>query len=62
MKCINCEKELTGDEIGLYRKLFGRALTECKCINCVSEYLDVSVDTLENKIREFKSYGCRLFG
>lgn len=61
MKCLQCGKELTKDEIGLYRKLFGRGAKEFKCINCVSKYLDVPKEVLEKKICEFKQYGCSLF-
>ena len=59
--CIKCQKPLTKDEIGLHKKLFNRAATEYMCINCISSYIEVPTDILENKITEFKNAGCTLF-
>lgn len=61
MQCMECGKELTPDEIGLYRKLFNRASETCKCIDCVSSYLSVDKGLLYQKIEEYKAMGCTLF-
>lgn len=59
--CKNCKRKLTGDEIGLHKKLFNRGADSFFCIDCCAEYFQVSVETLEKKIRQFKDMGCTLF-
>lgn len=60
-QCRKCGRTLTRDEIGLYRKLFNRAADSFFCISCISEYLDISTELLEQKIQQFKEMGCTLF-
>lgn len=31
------------------------------CMDCLADYLDVTVDDLNEKIEEFKDEGCKLF-
>lgn len=59
--CKNCGRKLTGDEIGLHKKLFNRAADSFFCIDCCAEYFQVGVGTLEKKIQLFKDMGCTLF-
>ena len=60
--CVSCCKEkLSKDEIGVNKKLLGESVSEYYCINCLAEYLEVSVEALEEKIEEFKEQGCTLF-
>lgn len=59
--CRNCGRKLTGDEIGLHRKLVNRGADSFFCIDCCAEHFEVSVETLEKKIRQFKDMGCTLF-
>lgn len=59
--CRNCGRKLTGDEIGLHRKLFNRGADSFLCIDCCAEYFQVSVKLLEKKIGQFKEMGCTLF-
>lgn len=62
IECARCSKRLTGDEIGLYRKLFGRGAERgFICIDCCAEYLSVPREMLEKKIELWKSMGCTLF-
>ena len=60
-QCRKCGRALTPDEEGLYRKLFNRAADSFLCISCTADYLEVSTDLLEEKIRQFKKMGCTLF-
>ncbi|MCM1058265.1 MAG: hypothetical protein NC517_11755 [Firmicutes bacterium] len=60
--CKKCGRLLTDDEIGLHKKLFNRAAVSFMCISCCAEYLDVTRELLEEKIRQFKEMGCTLFG
>ncbi len=60
-ECIKCGRKLTYDEIGLHRKLFNRAAEKYMCIDCCSDYLEVPVSLLKDKISYFKEIGCTLF-
>lgn len=60
--CVVCSKSpLTRDEIGLTKKLIDQKTTSFYCLPCLSEYLEVTVDELLDKIEEFKKEGCTLF-
>ncbi len=61
MKCEVCGAELTRDEIGLSRKLLGRASKACRCINCLSAAFRVGVPELQALIDRFKAAGCTMF-
>lgn len=61
-KCKICLKDtLTKDEIGINKKLLGPDIHEYFCINCLADYLDCTVEEIEDKINEFKEEGCTLF-
>jgi len=47
--------------IGLNKKFLGRKIVNFYCMDCLADYLEVSVDELLEKIEEFKSEGCKLF-
>lgn len=59
--CKKCGKELTHDEIALYRKIYNRGAKDFLCISCSSQYLEVSEELLLTKMQEFKDMGCTLF-
>jgi len=60
--CSVCGKEnISFNEIGLCRKLINRNIEKFMCINCLAEYLEITVEELEAKIEEFKGQGCILF-
>ncbi len=59
--CKKCGKELSGNDIGLTKKLINRGSTEFLCINCIAEKFDCSKELLEEKITQFKESGCTLF-
>jgi len=61
MKCCECNQSLVKDEIALSVKLLGKNNEDLYCINCLSEYLECSVNDLLIKIQEFKELGCTLF-
>lgn len=62
IKCIVCGKEgLDKDTVGLNKKLLSKNITEFYCLNCFAEYLDCTVEDLQDKIEEFKEEGCTLF-
>jgi len=59
--CIKCGGKLTRDDMGLHRKLINRGAREFMCINCLADKYHVSVERMEEKIRQFKEQGCTLF-
>ncbi|HQE50260.1 MAG TPA: hypothetical protein PKI14_16795 [Fervidobacterium sp.] len=64
-KIIDCyicgKKNLTRNEIGLNKKLIGNEVKKFHCLQCLADYLEVSVEELEERITEFKDAGCSLF-
>lgn len=60
--CCCCGKiNLDKNSIGLNKKLLGKDVTNCMCIDCLADYLGVTVEELLDKIEEFKEEGCKLF-
>lgn len=60
-KCIKCGAKLSGDDIGITKKLINRGATEFMCIHCIAEYFGVSEELVRKKIEEYRAYGCSLF-
>lgn len=61
VNCFVCEKEISFNEVGLNKKLIGENLKKFHCIQCLADYLEISVEDLEERITEFKDSGCILF-
>ena len=59
--CYQCGKELSGDEIGIHKKMINRGATEFLCIDCLSQLTGLKVETLKKKIEQFRAMGCTLF-
>ena len=59
--CMKCNRQLTSDEIGLFKKLVNRGSQQFMCLSCMSEYFEVSEAALSKKIEEYKKIGCTLF-
>ena len=60
--CFVCGKEnLTRNEIGLNKKLLGRGIRKFHCMDCLAEYLGLSLEELEERIQSFKDSDCKLF-
>ena len=49
------------DEIGLFKKLVNRGADKFMCIECMSEYFEVSESALRDKIEQYRNMGCTLF-
>lgn len=60
-KCIVCNSNVEGDVIGLNKKLIGSDIKKFFCLECLSNYLDVTPEELLDKVQEFKDQGCTLF-
>lgn len=62
VSCVSCGKpDIEKDEIGINIKLLGKQIENYYCLECLADYLEVSVDELLAKIEEFKEEGCELF-
>ena len=60
-QCFQCDRQLTADEIAVYRKLVNRMADQFLCKACLAAYFDVSEDKIDKKIEQFKRIGCLLF-
>lgn len=62
VSCVSCGKEaLAKNEIGINKKLLGEQIESFYCMDCLADYLGVSVQDILDKIEEFKDQGCKLF-
>lgn len=63
-ECQYCHAELSRNEVGLNKKLFESDAKKGKlsCMSCMAEMLETTVEELEEKVQEFKTQGCKLFG
>lgn len=60
--CIACHKEITEkDTIGINKKLLGTKIKNFYCLDCFANYLETTVEDLNEKIEEFRNEGCKLF-
>ena len=60
-KCSVCENEADKMAIALCKKIINRNAKKFYCISCLANYLDTTVEELEEKAAEFKEEGCTLF-
>lgn len=62
IKCVICSKKIEEKNvIGLNKKLLGTDIINFYCMECLADYLEVTIDDLNDKIDEFKDEGCKLF-
>lgn len=60
--CVSCGKALLKkNEIGINKKLLGEKTQVYYCMDCLADYLEVSVQDILDKIEEFREQGCKLF-
>ena len=60
--CVICgRQELDRDTIEINQKLLGRKIDNYYCMECLADYLECTVEELQEKIEEFKADGCELF-
>ena len=59
--CFRCGMPLSFNEIGAYRKFINRGSTRFLCKPCLAQELNISVETIDRKIEQFKAQGCTLF-
>ena len=59
-KCMQCERELTFNEIGAHKKFINRGSRSFLCRICLAKKLDVPPELIDEKIEYFKLQGCTL--
>ena len=60
-KCMNCNIELSKDDIALCKKMLGKNIKQFFCREHLADLLDTDVENLNEKIEQFKDEGCTLF-
>lgn len=62
-KCRYCNSILGKNMIGLNRKLFKNQTKRdfYMCLACMADFLECTMDDLNQKIEDFKEEGCKLF-
>ncbi len=60
-KCFNCDLELSKEDVALCKKMLGKKVKQFFCREHLAEMLDTDVDTLSEKVEQFKEEGCTLF-
>mgnify|MGYP003306388091 CR=1 FL=1 len=61
VRCFQCGRQLTADEIAVYRKMVNREADKFLCKTCLADYFGVDEDKIDKKIEQFKRIGCLLF-
>lgn len=61
LKCVDCGKALTKNEVALCKKIEGKETRDFMCLKCHAEFIGCSIEDLKVKIAEFKEQGCTLF-
>lgn len=59
--CMQCEKELTYNDVGAYKKFVNRGAKQFLCKKCLAQKLEIPTEFIDEKIEQFKSQGCLLF-
>lgn len=59
--CCICARELNKNELGLNKKLLDARKDRNLCLTCMAAHLDISEESLLEKIEDFKNSGCTLF-
>ena len=59
---VACRKIILDKNIlGINKKMLGSNVKTYYCMECLADYLDTTVEDLNEKIEEFKEEGCKLF-
>lgn len=59
--CINCNKILTTNDIGLYKRLVSMINDEYLCKECLAKRFNCDIKVLDVKIKQYVDMGCTLF-
>jgi len=60
--CLNCGKEILGDESAIYRKLVNRLADKFLCIPCLAIHFNCKEAHIRELIKHYRESGiCSLF-
>lgn len=59
--CKTCNKYLTTNDIGLYKRLVSMVNDDYLCKECLAKRFNCDVKILDEKIKQYKEMGCTLF-
>lgn len=59
--CNTCKKIVIKDDVALCKKLLGKKTKQFLCRECLASFLNTDVETLTEKIEQYKEEGCTLF-
>lgn len=59
--CRNCGRELTADEIGIYKRMVNRGAADFLCASCLAAHFKIDEALVYEKIEHFRAMGCTLF-
>jgi len=60
--CLNCGKEILGDESAIYRKLINKLAEKYLCIPCLAIHLNCEEAYIHNLIKHYRESGiCAMF-
>lgn len=61
LSCAVCGRRISKDERALTKKMVNRGAESYLCLDCLAQKFETTVETLREKIVEFKEMGCTLF-
>lgn len=59
--CTICNKILSTNDIGLYKRLVSMVNDEYICKECLAQRFNCDVEVLNAKIKQYVDMGCTLF-
>jgi hypothetical protein len=59
--CIHCQRALTGDEVGLTKKLLSHRAVRFLCLDCLAAHFSSDRATMEAYVAKFRKAGCVYF-
>ena len=59
--CMECGRELTADEIAIYKRMVNRGAENFLCVSCLARHYKIPEELIYEKIEHFRAMGCALF-
>lgn len=59
--CYVCKHKVEKDDVSLCKKMLGKKTRQFFCREHLAEFLGTDIESLSQKIEQFKEEGCTLF-